>query len=302
MLQLLHEKRCLLGRDTMIIDIHTHTFPEKIAGKAVESLSKEAHIIAHTDGTVPGLVKSMEESGVDISLVMPVATDPGQVVKVNDSALRNNEKYFEEKTDGPRVLSFGCIHPEFGDYRKELRRIREGGIKGIKLHPVYQKHDIDDLSFLRIIDCAAENDLIVLTHAGLDVGIPGVVHCSPKMCRNVLDKIGDFKFILAHMGGWRNWEEVPDLLAETCAFLDSSFASEEIEPLSDGYWDDKDRSMLDQEGYLSFIRVFGPDRIIFGSDSPWTSQKKSRQFIEKLPLEQEEIQMILGENAQKLLF
>ena len=286
----------------MVIDIHTHTFPEKIAGKAVETLSKEAHIIAHTGGTVPELMKSMEDAGIDISLVMPVATAPEQVVKVNDSSLRNNEKYFEGKEEGTRVLSFGCMHPEFSDYRQELRRIRERGIKGIKLHPVYQKHDIDDVNFLRIIDCAAENDLIVLTHGGLDVGIPGVVHCSPKMCRNVIDKIGNFKFILAHMGGWRNWEEVPDLLAETNAFLDSSFASEDIEPLADGYWDDKDKSMLSQEEFLGIVRAFGPERILFGSDSPWTNQKKSREFIETLPISREEVQMILGENAGKLLF
>ncbi len=286
----------------MIIDIHAHTFPEKIAGKAVESLSKEAHIVANTDGTVPGLLKSMEEAGVDISVVMPVATAPEQVIKVNDSSLRNNEKFFEGRQDGPKVLSFGCMHPEFQDYRQELRRIKEHGIKGIKIHPVYQKHDIDDVNFLRIIDCAAENDLVVLTHGGLDVGIPGVVHCSPKMCRNVIDKIGDFRFIIAHMGGWHNWEEVPFLLAGTCAFIDSSFATEEIEPLGDGYWDDKDRSMLSRDEFMNLVRIFGPDRIIFGSDSPWTDQKKSLEYIEKLPLDDDEKRQILGDNAKQLLF
>ncbi|MCR4903267.1 MAG: amidohydrolase family protein, partial [Butyrivibrio sp.] len=219
----------------MIIDIHTHTFPDKIANRAVNSLSNKAHIVPHLEGTIDALISSMTDAGVDVSVVMPVATSAEQVVKINDSSIKNNEKYFDTASE-KKVLSFGCMHPEFKDFRYELKRLSENGIKGIKIHPVYQECDIDDVKFLRIIDCAAENDLIVLTHAGLDVGFPGVVHCSPRMCRNVIEKIGDFKFVLAHMGGWENWEEVPDTFAGTCAYIDTSFSSEELEPLSDGYW------------------------------------------------------------------
>ena len=317
----------------MVIDIHTHTFPDKIAAGAIDALSREAHIKAHTDGTVSGILASMEEADIDVSVVVPVATAPSQVVKVNDSSLRNNEKYFDNDAETDendvrnvsakrRVLSFGCIHPEFSDYREELRRIVEHGIKGIKLHPVYQKCDIDDIKFLRIIDCAAENGLIVLTHAGIDIGFPGVVHCSPQMCRNVWNEIegsthrlilpetgalagkepeDGFKFILAHMGGWTNWDEVPELLADTGVYLDTSFSSDYIEPNGDGYWDDKDTRMLDSNGYMKIIRAFGSERMLFGSDSPWTNQKESRQFIEKLPLFEEEQKLILGENAANLL-
>ena len=284
----------------MVIDIHTHTFPDKIAAGAIEALSREAHIIPHTNGTVTGLLASMEEADIDVSVVVPVATAPSQVVKVNDSSLRNNEKFFEE-SDGRRVLSFGCIHPEYEDYKSELRRLAEHGIRGIKLHPVYQKCDIDDIRFLRIIDCAAENDLIVITHAGIDIGFPGVVHCSPQMCRNVWNRIGNFKFILAHMGGWTNWDEVPELLADTGVYLDTSFSSEYIEPNDDGYWDDKDTRMMNSDQYMDIIRTFRPERIIFGSDSPWTNQKRSRQFIENLPLSEAELEYVLGGNAAKLL-
>ncbi|MBQ7658544.1 MAG: amidohydrolase family protein [Butyrivibrio sp.] len=308
----------------MVIDIHTHTFPDKIAAGAIGALSRGAHIIPHTDGTIGELLGSMDDADIDVSVVVPVATSPAQVVKVNDSSIRNNEKYFDsnEGTDVRRVLSFGCIHPEFSDYRAELRRIAEHGIKGIKLHPVYQKCNIDDVKFLRIIDCAAENGIIVITHAGIDIGFPGVVHCSPQMCRNVWDEIEGsghrlvlpgtdslaerkpeygFKFILAHMGGWTNWDEVPYHLADTGVYLDTSFSSESIEPLDDGYWDDKDTRMMDADQYMEIIRAFGPERILFGSDSPWTDQKRSREFIEKLPLSGDELRLILGGNAERIL-
>ncbi|MCR5625956.1 MAG: amidohydrolase family protein [Lachnospiraceae bacterium] len=284
----------------MMIDIHTHTFPDKIADRAVDKLSHEAHVINHTNGTVDGLIASMEEADVDLSVVVPVATDPSQVIKINDRAINNNEKYYFNST-GRRVFSFGAIHPDFADYKAEILRIKESGMKGIKIHPVYQDTDINDIRYLNIIDFAAANDLIVLTHAGLDVGYPGAVRCSPKMCREVIDKIGDFKFILAHMGGWENWDEVPETFADTNAYIDTAFSTEDLEPLSDGYWDGKDISMLGRKDVKAFVKAFGSDRILFGSDSPWTKQSRSIEFLRECGLDKEDLDKILGGNAKKLL-
>ena len=278
----------------MIIDFHTHTFPDSIAARAVDSLSKEAHIIAHTDGTVSGLINSMDKGGIDMSVLLPVATNSSQVERINDKAFRINEKYHG------RLISFGCIHPEYSRYKEELRRLKNEGIKGIKIHPVYQKTDIDSKPFLDIIYAACENDLIVITHAGLDIGFPGVVNCSPKMCRNVINNIGEFKFVLAHMGGWRNWDEVPLYLEDTTAYLDTSFSSGRIQALSDGYWDDKDRAMLDKEGFKKLVAEFGSERILFGSDSPWSSQNESAEYIRSLELS-ETLENIMYSNAAKLL-
>ena len=279
----------------MIIDFHTHTFPDSIAARAVDSLSKEAHIVPFTDGTVSGLIDSMDKGGIDMSVLLPVATAASQVESINDKALRSNEKF-----EG-RLVSFGCMHPEYSNYKDELRRLKNDGIKGIKIHPVYQKADIDSKAFLDIIYAACENDLIVITHAGLDIGFPGVVNCSPKMCRNVINAIGEFKFVLAHMGGWRNWDEVPLYFEDTTAFLDTSFSSGRIQALSDGYWDDKDKSMLDAEGFMKLVKAFGSDRLLFGSDSPWSDQKDAVKYIKGLSLDDGDIGKILGGNACKLL-
>ncbi len=279
----------------MVIDFHTHTFPDSIAARAVDSLSKEAHIIAHTNGTVPGLIDSMDKGGIDKSVLLPVATNASQVEGINDKAFRINEKYHD------RLISFGCIHPEFSRYKEELRRLKNEGVKGIKIHPVYQKTDIDSKPFLDIIYAACENDLIVITHAGLDIGFPGVVNCSPKMCRNVINTIGEFKFVLAHMGGWRNWDEVPLYLQDTSVYLDTSFSSGRIQALSDGYWDDKDKAMLDKDGFIKLVTAFGSRRILFGSDSPWSSQKESTEYIKSLGFSDDDLEKIMSDNARDLL-
>ena len=71
----------------MIIDMHTHVYPEKIAKRAVEKLSKAADIPAQSNGMKSGLQESMKRAGVDYSLLLPVATSVKQVDKMNENQL-----------------------------------------------------------------------------------------------------------------------------------------------------------------------------------------------------------------------
>ena len=162
------------GLIPMVIDIHTHTFPDRLAATTIPKLEQASHTRSFSDGTNAGLAASMARAGVNCSVVLPVATAPKQVVHVNDCSAQINERFPETG-----VFSFGCIHPDFSDYRSELARVASLGLKGIKLHPIYQGVDFDDIRTLRVLDRAAELGLIVLSHAGLDVGFPGVVHVTP---------------------------------------------------------------------------------------------------------------------------
>ena len=280
----------------MIIDFHTHIFPEKIAAEVVEKLSRTSKTIPFSDGTLNGLINSMQKSEINFSVILPVATHPAQVEKINNSAADINEKFFEHG-----IIYFAAMHPNFENYRAELSRIKNLGFKGIKIHPVYQQTNLDDKKFLRIFYRAAELDLIVVTHAGLDIGFPGVVKCSPEMSRHVVEEIGEFKFVLAHMGGWRNWDDVPKFLADKKIYLDTAFSTGFITPRTDSVWKKSDLEMLNEEKFLNLVKIFGVDRILFGTDSPWSSQKKSVEFIKKLSLDETDKKKILGENAEKIL-
>ena len=280
----------------MIIDMHTHIFPDKISADVIEKLSRVAKIPAHTNGTLDGLKNSMDAAEINLSVILPVATNTHQVEKINSSAAELNEKFSDAG-----IFSFGCIHPDFTNVRAELSRVKNRGLKGIKIHPVYQDINLDDAKFLRIFDRAAELDLIVVTHAGLDIGFPGVVRCSPQMIRHVVDEIGNFKFVAAHMGGWKNWREVLELLADTKIFIDTAFSTGEIVPRKDTVWNSDDLKLLDAENFITFVKIFGADRILFGTDSPWSAAKTSIDFINNLPLNDDDKKKILGLNAKKLL-
>ena len=277
----------------MIIDFHTHTFPNKIAEKAVQKLSDACHTVPFTNGTAAELTASMKDAGIAMSVVLPVATNPEKVSAINDVSAELNGK------DG--LLHFGCMHPTCPDWHSELGRIAALGLKGIKLHPIYQDVDFDDIRYLRILDRAAELGLIVVTHSGEDIGFPGVVRYSPQMVANALKQVGDVTLVLAHMGGWRNWQEAEALLSGSCVYIDTSFSLGTLTPTSPDYYTERQLRLLDESEFVRIVRSFGSEKVLFGTDSPWTMQKSSAEAFTALPLTEKEKQEILYGNAARLL-
>lgn len=263
----------------MIIDFHTHFFPDAIASKTITLLEKKGNIKAQTDGTINGLLASMEDAGVDMSIVLPVVTKPSQFDTVNAFAKSVNEKY-----EG-KLLSFGGIHPDCENYKEKLNRIKELGLPGIKIHPDYQGVEIDDVRYMNIIEYASELGLIILTHAGKDIGFPGQVNCPPEKMRKVLDKIKPQKMVLAHCGGWQQWEQVYEYLAGENVYLDTAFSFRTIET----------------DVFLKLWEKHDKDKILFASDTPWSNVKQDLQCFMELPISQQAKRDILSENAKRLL-
>ena len=280
----------------MIIDFHTHTFPDKIASAALRELSQTGHIPPYTNGTAAGLRASMQEAGVDLSLVLPVATNLAQVGSINASAARQGLQKGERG-----ILSFAAAHPGSPDLEEELETAAALGFRGIKLHPVYQQVDFDDSRTLRILDKAGRLGLIVLTHAGRDIGFPTENRCSPAMIRRALEKVGPVKLVAAHMGGWKNWDEAVQELAGTAVYIDTACSTGGITPLEDGFYTKEDLTLLSGEAFVGMVKAFGARRVLMGSDSPWTSQKETVDWLCALPLGEEEKALILGQNARTLL-
>ena len=159
----------------MIIDFHTHTFPDPIADAAIDRLSRQANITAYTCGTAAGLLLAERAAGVDRSIILPVATKPEQVHHINDYAAAHNKHAFVTN-----MFSFGCIHPDYEDWKQELDRLAAANMRGVKIHPAYQQTDLDDPKYLRILERAGTLGLIVVTHAGYDIGFPGCACCTPE--------------------------------------------------------------------------------------------------------------------------
>ncbi len=263
----------------MIIDFHTHIFPDEIAPKTIQSLEKVSGITAATDGTLNGLLRSMERAEITMSVILPVMTRPAQFEKVNLFAAQINRTY------AGKILSFGGIHPDCENYKEKLDKIKELGIPGIKIHPDYQRVMIDDVRYMNIIEYADSLGLIIVTHAGIDIGLPEPVHCPPDKMRKVLDQIRPKKMVLAHMGGWRQWEEVCEYLAGENVYLDTAFTFDYIE----------------EEMFLKILEKHGTDKILFGTDLPWSEPQRDVSALRALPVSTSVKEDILYTNAWKLL-
>ena len=280
-----------------VIDIHTHTFPEKIAERAISSLKAKSHSKAYTDGTINALSRSMSEAGITYSVIQPVATKPEQVIHVNDSSIVINERFSETG-----IMSFGAMHPDFADYSRELERLARSGIQGIKLHPVYQGVSVDDERYINILRKSGELGLIVMLHAGWDIGFPGNDYALPEKIARAMSEAGDVKVILAHMGGWRCWREAEEVFAHSNVYIDTAFSLGEFEPLDDGYYSSREEClMLTGEEFVKVVHAFGAERVLFGTDSPWASQGDTLREIDSLPLTQAEKTDIFCNNSAALL-
>lgn len=264
----------------MIIDFHTHIFPEKIAARTIEKLENMAKIKAFTDGREEGLIASMEQADVDLSVVLPVVTKPEQFDTVNKFAVHLNEKYQNQKR---RLFSFGGIHPDTTDYKKQLQLIKDWGLLGIKLHPDYQNTYIDDIKYMRIMDYASQLGLVIVIHAGIDVGFPDNVRCTPKRIRTVLDEVAPQNLVLAHYGSFGLWDEVENLLVGQDVYFDTAYTF----------------GFIQDEQFLRILKNHGADKILFATDSPWGGQKESLSHLRKMNLK--DFEKITGQNVIKLL-
>ena len=281
----------------MIIDIHTHTFPDAIAARAVNKLKHNSHTEPVLDGTALSLSASAKAAGVDLAVIQPVATSPAQVRDINDGAIETNRS-----SSVTRLASFGCMHPAFDAPEQECARLAKAGVKGIKLHPVYQLTDMDDPSYVRVLRAAADCGLLVLIHAGIDVGFLDRTYSDVRKIARALDSVPEGRYILAHMGGWRQWDEAQALFAgRENVWLDTSFSLGDMTPLGDGFYETHSLSRLSQERFLQMAEAFGAEKLLFGTDSPWEGQAAEIAKIRALPLKEEEKAAILGGNAKALL-
>lgn len=274
----------------MIVDIHTHTFPEKIADGAIAQMEKA---IVNGQGfevkcaripTFEGLSESTKKAGMDLSVVCPVATNVRQPEKINRLAVELNEKM-----DETRVFSFGAIHPDCENYKEIIDDIVAMDLRGIKLHPDYQNTFFDDEKYLRIVDYAANKGLGIIVHAGEDVGLPDTIHCTPDMILNLWKHVQPEKLILAHMGGWRLWDEVEEKIIGLPLYLDTAVVLNSKFPVK-----------LENEQFLRMVKNHGADRILYGTDSPWYDQIQALEDFENTGLDEKGKKLILGENANRL--
>ncbi len=262
-----------------IIDFHTHCFPDEIALKAIPELAARAGIKPASDGTISGLLESMKEAGITASVVHSIATKPTQNIKVNDWAAS-----IMAAGDGA-VIPFATLHPAFEGWRNEVKRISRLGFKGVKFHPEYQDFYVNDKKMYPVYESIFNEGMMILFHAGVDIGFPGPYHCLPEMLGEVVGHFHGGRIIAAHMGGYNLYDDVEKYLAGRDLYFDTSYCLGE----------------MGREKALKIIAAHGSDRILFASDSPWKGQAEMAAHLDALCLCDKDKAAISSGNAMRLL-
>ncbi len=262
-----------------IIDCHTHVFPPKIALKAVQTIGNFYGIPMTRAGSMKELRTEAKQFGVEKLLITSTATKTEQVAPINDF-LKDSQDLHDE------FFAFGTLFPDMPAYEmeKEVDRLLEMGLFGVKLHPDFQQVQADSDGMKRIAKRVA-GKLPVLIHAG----DPRYDYSNPDRIRRLIESAPpEFTLIAAHFGGYGVWEEAAaklpgryeNLYVDTCSSLE----------------------FLEPSRAVELIGLYGEDKVLFGTDYPMWNHREELERIGRLNLSVEVLRKILYGNARRLFF
>jgi predicted TIM-barrel fold metal-dependent hydrolase len=260
----------------MLIDFHTHIFPENLASKAISKLADNIHIVPNYDGTTDGLLNYMNKKNVDMAVALNITVKPMQDINVNNFVL---------SIKNPRIIPFGSVHPYSDVAHSEIERLYKSGIRGLKFHPEYQRYRENDPKAIDIYRHCADLNMIMLFHCGYDCAYPNSLMCPPEDMVEIINKIPYAKIVAAHMGGNCMYERALNVIAGTPLYIDTSMSS----------------LFCDKEIFKEFIKRHDSNKILWGTDGPWTDVNEDLKYIRDCGVSGELLDKIKFKNALKLL-
>lgn len=257
----------------MLIDFHTHVYPEKIAEKGVQYIGDFYNLPMSEKGTLVHLKSVAKASGTTHVVLLGVAVKPEVVESIN----RFTASMLDESTFG-----FGTIHPDYPNKEDEIKHCLEMGLIGIKIHPDMQAFHIDDPRMFEVYDILSKLGAPIMIH----LGDARYEYSRPLRLAKIMDQYPDLKVVGAHLGGYQRWEEaLTSICGRRNLWLDTSSSLQ----------------FMDIELAKKIIHTHGVDRILFGTDYPITDQSEELKRIALLDLTTEETKAVLYENAATLL-
>jgi len=307
-----------------LVDVHVHLYPDQAAGQE----AKDRYEIweygddpgvefAPVAGDLEDLAAAYGERGFDRAVVvhlfdaalareeaMARLAPGGTAAEIADARasvdeavagamLASNRWHAEVARSDPLVEVLVAVDPTLlspAALVDHLTELADGGVRGIKLHPVAQGFLPDDERMHPIYQTCSDAGLVVLSHSG--PGHHNHASAMPSEFVPVLERWPDLRLVLAHLGGgsWQETEEVAASFPRVVFDL-----SEIIE------WTGAPNAPSAAE-LVALIRNIGVERVMLGSDFPWYDPTKTADRVMGLPgLGPEEQAAILGGTAMHLL-
>ncbi|MBQ7152314.1 MAG: amidohydrolase [Clostridia bacterium] len=257
-----------------IIDTHCHIYPDKIAEKASLATGRFYDLPASMDGSIGTLLERGKAAGIDHFVINSVATTPKQVHAINTFIA-------ETVAQGKgKFTGLGTLQQDLEDPEEAVDEILSLGLKGIKLHPDIQGFRIDDERAVRFFEIV-RGRLPFLLH----LGDKRYDNSNPNRVKPILEAFPDTLFIGAHFGGWSIWSEASrELYKYENLVVDCSSALYGTGP----------------EKATELVRLYGADRVLFGTDYPLWDPVKEVELFFRMKLTDSEFEKICFANAARL--
>jgi predicted TIM-barrel fold metal-dependent hydrolase len=259
----------------VIIDAHMHVWPDHIAD-AMQA-QWPAGMPLRYDGKLSGLLRAMDESGIDKGLALGVGIKPSVVGRTNE---------FIGSVPRDRLVPFGTVHPELS-VEENMKHLRDNGIVGVKLHPLFQNLSLGDPAVQEILAALAEEGMPVITHVGAGEDEAANERGAPALLRRLADALPNLRLIACHFGGYHRLDEAEEHVVDSSVHLETSWPPTVAD--------------LEPERVVAIVRRHGADRVIFGSDWPMADPAAEIRAIRGLGLTPDEEAGILGDNLARLL-
>ena len=247
----------------------------KIAAKAAKSIGDFYDAPPGNLACAEVLLEKEREAGIGTALICNSAVNAGQVAG-------SNTFLAETCAAHPEFLGFGSLFPGMENWEEELDRLEAFGLRGVKIHPDFQRVPIDLPEAVPMYREIARRGLAVLFH----MGDARYDFSAPERLRNLKRQVPDLVAIAAHFGGYQAWEA-----SLRC-------------PQPEGIWYDTSSSLmfLSTDMAKRMLDTFGVERFLFGSDFPmWTPGRELERFLRlDLGLSYAEKEDILYHNFARL--
>lgn len=277
----------------MIVDFHTHIFPEIMRSERQRYFADEPGfelLYRRSDSKMAGvreLIDTMDRHKIDKSVIFGFPwKNPETYRRHNDYIKASMDKYPE------RLIGFSCFDP-FGEASIiEAQRCLEKGFSGVGELAHYQSgFDSSAIASLApIMELCRQKNMPVLLHANEPVGCnyPGKAPLTLRQICSLIDTYPDNRIVLAHWGG---------------GIFFYHLAKRKIkESLKNVYFDTAASPFLYEPAiYNIAVQIIGKDKILFGSDFPLLMPGRYFKELEISGLAGEEIENICGNNAARLL-
>ena len=258
-----------------VVDMHTHIYPDKIAQKATESVGLFYDIpMQAEEGSVSRLLELRDGSPITHNVVCSVAVKPATVTSINDFIAR-------ECAEVEGLIGLAAMHQDFEDPEAELERAAEMGLLGVKLHPDTQRVDMDDPRLMRVYEICERKGLALLVHCG-DYRYD---YSHPRRMRRVLHEFPRLRVCAAHFGGWSVQDLALEFLEDEGCFLDMSSSMR----------------YLGMRRTRELCEMYGPDRMMFGSDFPMWNPADEYEIFRSLGFSDSAYEKMCWHNAERWL-